>query len=123
MKRPLPPSCPVSVVAAAYPLRSAAASGVGLIAPAKPPLPGMTNLPFQWGVGKQTPFLIGESALGMSVAPTRKKAGRAAKGEGAPPRPRLGAPAGVAAPVPLGAGSGTNVPASTVLANVIVVCG
>src|SRR5262245_33182277 len=124
MKRPLPPSWPVSVVAAAYPLRSAAARDVGLIAPANPPFPGITNLPFQSRAGIHSSILISESALGISVAVTRQKAGKSANGDGAAPRPLPDGPAaGGAAPAPLNAGNGTKLPASTALANVIVVCG
>src|SRR5262245_20381258 len=124
MERPLPPSWPVSVVAAAYPLRSAAARDVGLIAPANPPFPGITNLPFQLRAGIHSSILISESALGISVAVTRQKAGKSANGDGAAPRPLPDGPAaGGGAPAPLNAGNGTKLPASTALANVIVVCG
>jgi hypothetical protein len=68
--------------------------------------------------------LISESALGISVAVTRQKAGKSAKGDGTAPRPLPGAPAaGGAPPAPLKAGNGTKLPASTALAKVIVVCG
>ena len=102
------------------------------MAPAKPPLPGTTNLRFHPAAGIHSSILIAESVLGISVAVTRQKAGRSANGElGPPPRaprpcapaaaPRAGAAGGAAPPRP--AGNGANFPASTRFASVIVVCG
>ena len=117
----------------------------GAIAPAKPPLPGTTNLPFQPDAGIQSSILISESALGIKVAVTRQKAGRSANGDaaappgplrpctptamvvapradGTPAPPPRGAVTAAAAP-PRPAGNGTNAPASTRFASVIVARG
>ncbi len=48
------------------------------MAPAKPPLPGTTNLPFQAAAGIQSSILMSESLDGLSVAATRQNAGRSA---------------------------------------------
>src|SRR4029450_5972214 len=113
--------------------------------PPKPPFPVPRRFPFHPATGIQSSILMSESGLGINVARTRQKAGKSANGEGGPPRPRPGpappapaprpapsptpAPApracgggGAAAP-PLAGGNWTNVPASTTLASVIVVCG
>src|SRR6188768_4529062 len=53
--------------------------------PFQPPLPTIRNLPFQLAAGSHTSILMSESAVGLSVAATRQKAGRSANG--LPPRP------------------------------------
>ena len=68
----------MSVVAAAYPLRRLVASPAGAIAPAKPPLPGTTNLPFQPDAGIHSSILMSESRLGLIDAATRQNAGSSA---------------------------------------------
>src|SRR5580698_10394647 len=111
-KLALPPSCPVSVIAAAYPRCSPAASVAGVIDPVQPPLPLASNFPFHPAAGSQSSILMSESALGFSVAATRQNAGRSLNTAlGSPPRPR-----------PLPAGT-VNAPAATDCARVIVVCG
>src|SRR6266404_8219245 len=77
-KLPLPPVCPVSVPAVAYPRRTAAASAPAPMAPDHPPLPLAWNLPFQAAsvAGIHTSILISESLDGRNVAATRHDAGR-----------------------------------------------
>src|SRR6476646_8516079 len=73
--------------------------------PAKPPLPSPRYLPFHPESGSQTSILISESLAGLMLAATRQNAGRF-----------LTAAAGTP-------GGGTNAPASTGCASVIVVSG
>src|SRR5262245_33023733 len=95
------------------------------MAPANPPLPGTTNLPFHPAIGIQSSILMSESARGNSEAVTRQKAGRSANGDGGAPRvPRPASPGGAGgAPRRAGAGNCTKAPAATVLANVMDACG
>src|SRR5262245_24369343 len=77
------------------------------MAPAKPPFPGTTNLPFHEGAaGIHSSILMSESLEGLSVAVTRQNAGRPANWVGPRRRP---------------VGGGTYAPAATVSAAVIVV--
>ena len=75
----MPPVCPVSVDAVAYPWRSALASdragGRYEIVPAHPPLPTAWNLLFHVLAGSQTSTLISESLEGLRVAATRQNSG------------------------------------------------
>src|SRR5687768_9064205 len=71
--------------------------------PAHPPLPTPRNFPFQPCAGIQTPILLSESRVGVSVAATRQNANSfAAAGGTAPP------------------GRGENWPAPTTIACVTV---
>src|SRR6516162_306024 len=97
IQTPAPPSCPVSVDAAAYPRRSAVASALLSMLPFQPPLPVASNLPFQLGAGIQTSILMSESGVGFSVAAIRQNAGRSPNGF-SPPRPARPPPAGLSAP-------------------------
>src|SRR5215472_17535946 len=97
IQTPAPPSCPVSVDAAAYPRRSAVASALLSMLPFQPPLPVASNLPFQLDAGIQTSILMSESAVGFSVAAIRQNAGRSPNGF-SPPRPARPPPAGLYAP-------------------------
>src|SRR6266571_7329663 len=80
--------------------------------PAHPPLPTAWNLPFQPDAGIQTSILMSESLDGFSAAATRQNAGRLRKACTAAGR-------GAVPPT----GGGVNAPASTAVANVIVVPG
>src|SRR5436309_1192958 len=82
------------------------------MAPDHPPFPTASNLPFHPDAGNQTSILISESRLGLNVAATRQNAARSLKAvwPGPPPRPP-------------GADGGTNAPAATDCAIVIVVSG
>src|SRR5580700_6450943 len=73
------------------------------MAPAKPPLPTCSYLPFQPETGSHTSNLISESLVGFATPATRQNAGMSARG---------GAPGG-------GLG-GLNSPAGTEVADVIV---
>src|SRR5260370_42386755 len=75
------------------------------MAPDHPPFPIPRNFPFQRSDGIQTSILMSESAVGLSSAATRQKAGMRLK----------------AACCAGGAEGNVNPPASTVSARVIVV--
>jgi hypothetical protein len=47
--------------------------------PAPSAVPDRLEFPFQFSAGSQTSILMSESGLGVSVAPTRQKAGRVLK--------------------------------------------
>src|ERR1051326_3137212 len=79
----LPPACPVSVEAAAYPCVTASTRAPYEMAPLQPPLPTAMNFPFQPVAGIHTSILMSESLLGTRVALTRQNAGRSRMG----PRP------------------------------------
>src|SRR5437879_2696919 len=74
------------------------------MAPAKPPLPCPWYLPFQPEAGSHTSILMSESLDGLTSATTRQKAGTSLN---------IG--------IPDSAPAGTNAPAATVLAEMIVV--
>src|SRR2546428_703140 len=80
-------------------------------APAMTPLPTCSNFPFQPESGIQISALMSESVDGLIVAATRQNAGRSAKACAAPGPP----------PRPAGAAGGTNCPAATGCADVMVV--
>src|SRR5690349_18294970 len=87
IQTPAPPSCPVSVDAAAYPRRSAVARALLSILPFQPPLPTASNLPFQLAAaGIQTPTLMSESGVGLIVSAIAQNAGKS-ENCAAPPRP------------------------------------
>src|SRR4029077_10334544 len=75
--------------------------------PANPPLPSPRYLPFHPASGSHTSILISESLAGLSVAVTRQNAGRFLVAAAGMPK----------------VGGGTNAPASTGCAKVIVVSG
>src|SRR6266478_6329158 len=101
------PTCPVSVLAVAYPCASASASAGYTMTPAQAPLPTDCSLLFQPETGIHTSILMSESSAGLSVAWTRQNAGRALnEGAGSPPPP-----------------GGVKPPAATVFANAIVMWG
>src|SRR3954471_18239568 len=69
------PLCPVSVLAVAYPRRSAGAIAEYEIDPWYPPLPTPWNLPFHASTGGiHTSNLISESLVGRAVASTLQNA-------------------------------------------------
>src|SRR5215510_7296058 len=77
-----------------------------MICPSQPPFPVPSNFPLQFDAGSQTSKLISESLVGRDVALTRQNAGRVLKSTGGP----MGTP-----------GGGTNAPAGTNCARVMVV--
>src|SRR5260370_5913797 len=77
------------------------------MAPDHPPFPAPRNFPFQRSDGIQTSILMSESAVGLSSAATRQKAGKRLK----------------AACCAGGAEGNVNAPASTDSARVMVVFG
>src|SRR5262250_809237 len=78
------------------------------IAPVQPPFPTAINFPFHPETGIQTSILMSESVVGLMVAATRQNAGRVLY------------TGGTTAP---GAAPGSNAPAATVWARVMVVSG
>src|SRR4029450_13917253 len=118
--------------------------------PPKPPFPVPRRLPFHPATGIQSSILMSESGLGINAARTRQKDGKSPNRDAVPhsadpgpprprpwpappaprpapsptpaPAPRAGGGGGAATP-PLAGGNWTNVPASTTLASMIVVCG
>src|SRR6516164_1664169 len=93
------------------------------MAPAQPPPPTASYLPFQFEAGNQTSALMSESELGVSVARTRQKAGTSPYIFVAGPRPAPG-PRPAAAPSPPRAGrGGSKAPAATVSAESTFACG
>src|SRR6185437_13578626 len=77
--------------------------------PAQAPLPTDSSLPFHPPTGSHTSIRISESAVGLSAAATRQNAGRLLNAAlGFEPRPGVG---------------NVKAPASTCLADRIVVCG
>src|SRR5689334_4930892 len=75
--------------------------------PAKPPLPCPRYLPFQPVSGSHTSILMSESLAGLMVAVTRQNAGRFLADAAGTPEPD----------------GGTNAPAATGCADVMVVSG
>src|SRR5262245_15288849 len=117
------PACPVSVLAVAYPPRTAAAIAGYEMLPAQPPLPTAWNFPFQPAVGIQTSILMSESLVGFTVAALRQNEAISANGDGAFPRPPRPAAAPRPRPSPRSAAGGVNAPAATVCALVMVTFG
>jgi hypothetical protein len=74
-KSALPPTWPVSVPAAAYPLLTAAASAGYGIVPPRPPLPAACTLRFHPDAGSHTSIRMSESGEGVSFAVMRQNAG------------------------------------------------
>src|SRR5665213_1126745 len=89
---------------------------LGVIDPVQPPLPLASKFPFHPAIGSQYSILISESEEGLEVTWTRQNAGRLANTFAAPAPPPL------ALPFPAAGAGGTNAPAATDSAT-IVVCG
>src|SRR5271170_1510003 len=90
-----PPTWPSSVPAEAYPRSRGPAIAASGIAPANPPLPTCSYLPFQPEAGSHTSNLISESLVGFATPSTRQNAGRSNVGAGCPePEGGVKAPAG-----------------------------